>query len=72
MRSFASLFLRVTGSVLSGCFILVGAVAAFSSFFFEESRSQMTWAIAGEHLAVFVGAMLALIIGVRLMAWSWK
>lgn len=45
-------------------FCLIGSVAMFGSFFFEQTRSQMTWLIAGEHLLIFLSGALSVSIGI--------
>ncbi len=69
MKNFFSLLFRLTGMVVALGVMLVGALTVFASFFFEETRAQMTWLIAAKHLAMFLGGMLAITFSVQILMW---
>lgn len=57
LRRFLWAWLAVVTAVALFGLALVSALAIFGSFFFEETRSQMTWLVAAQHLAIFAGGV---------------
>lgn len=53
MKRFFFACCALTLAILALCMVMVGVLFIFGSFFFEVTRSQLTWMIVFQHLGIF-------------------
>lgn len=79
MKSFLFRVVRTVGLLLIGCLLgglfLLGVVLTSSSFFFEETRSQLTMPIVLVHIGMLLAGLTCFafgIVGAKLAVSRWS